>query len=337
MLPLIGITMGDPAGVGPEIILKACSQISAKCCPVVLGDIKVMEETAQYLASPLIPLPWHPSDGKRKKEKEGKLRVLPFSTLSLQARVPGDPTPEGGEASYRYVEEGVRLAQEGFLQGLVTAPINKAMWHVAGLSYAGHTECLAALTNTAEVRMMLVGSSLRVILVTTHMALAEVPSVLSIEKITATIRLAHAHLAWFHGLPHPRLAVAALNPHAGEGGIFGDEEARIITPAVRAVQQQGVEVEGPFPADSLFVRAVRGAYDGVICLYHDQGLIPLKLFSWEEGVNVTLGLPIIRTSPDHGTAYDIAGQGKADPTSMTAAICLAAEMAQGGQWQKEKM
>jgi 4-hydroxythreonine-4-phosphate dehydrogenase len=201
------------------------------------------------------------------------------------------------------------------------------MWHAAGYPYAGHTEYLAALTNTAEVRMMLVGSSLRVVLVTTHLALAEVPRVLSVEGITTTIGLAQAHLARFHGLLCPRLAVAALNPHAGEGGIFGDEEVRIIAPAVRAAQQQGAVVEGPFPADSLFVRAVQGAYDGVICLYHDQGLIPLKLLSWEEGVNVTIGLPIIRTSPDHGTAYDIAGQGKADPTSMVAAISLAAEMA----------
>ena len=356
MLPLIGISMGDPAGIGPEVILKAASQaeISSACHLLVLGDVEVMAETAtrlaEGLASPLTPLPWHPSEGRRqkrfprcgvptgkkgKKEEEGKLRVLPLSTLSSQARVPGIPTPEGGEASYRYVEMGVRLAQEGFLHGLVTAPINKAMWQAAGRPYAGHTECLAALTDTAEVRMMLVGSSLRVVLVTTHMALADVPGVLSTERITATILLAHAHLARFHNLPCPRLAMAALNPHAGEGGIFGDEEVQIIAPAVRAAQQQGVVVEGPFPADSLFVRAVRGVYDGVICLYHDQGLIPLKLLSWEEGVNVTIGLPIIRTSPDHGTAYDLAGKGKADPTSMAAAISLAAEMARRGQLKKE--
>jgi len=357
MLPLIGITMGDPAGVGPEVILKAAGQsaISSACRLLILGDVEVMEETAKRLASPFGRfragsfklIPWHLSEGKRQKrfsrcgvptgrfpagtkgkqEEEGKLRVLPLSTLSSQARVPGVPTPEGGEASYRYVEMGVRLMQEGSLHGLVTAPINKAMWQAAGHPYAGHTECLAALTNTAEVRMMLVGSSLRVILVTTHMALADVPGMLSVERITATILLAHAHLARFHGLPRPRLAMAALNPHAGEGGIFGDEEVQIIGPAVRAAQQQGVVIEGPFPADSLFVRAVRGAYDGVICLYHDQGLIPLKLLSWEEGVNVSIGLPIIRTSPDHGTAYDIAGQGEADPTSMAAAISLAAEMA----------
>jgi 4-phospho-D-threonate 3-dehydrogenase / 4-phospho-D-erythronate 3-dehydrogenase len=342
MLPSLGITMGDPAGVGPEIILKACKQIAAVCQPLILGDIKVMEETAARLAeghagglaSPLTPVPWHPPEGK--KEEKGKLRVLPVSDLPSPARVPGMPTPAGGEASYRYVEEGVRLTQEGFLQGLVTAPINKALWHATGHTYAGHTECLAALTRTAEIRMMLVGSSLRVILVTTHLALAEVPRVLSVDGIATTLRLAHTHLARFHGLPHPRLAVAALNPHAGEGGIFGDEEVRVIAPAVGAAQHQGVLAEGPFPADSLFVRAVQGAYDGVVCLYHDQGLIPLKLLSWEEGVNVTIGLPIIRTSPDHGTAYDIAGQGRADATSMAAAISLAAEMAQRSSVLKER-
>jgi len=209
---------------------------------------------------------------------------------------------------------------------LVTAPISKAMWHAAGRAYPGHTELLAALTHTPEVRMMLVGSRLRVILVTAHMALSRVPAALSGERIVQTITIAAAHLSRFHGLARPRLAVAGLNPHAGENGAFGDEEGRIIVPAVRQAQSHGLAVDGPFPADTVFVRAVRGEFDGVICLYHDQGLIPLKLLSWEEGVNVTLGLPIVRTSPDHGTAFDIAGQGKADPRSLQAAIALAAEM-----------
>jgi len=174
---------------------------------------------------------------------------------------------------------------------------------------------------------MLAGSRLRVILVTTHIALAQVPTALSSERILTTICLAAKHLSQFHGLSDPRLAVAGLNPHAGESGAFGDEEERIIAPAVRLAQERGVSVKGPFPADSVFVRAVKGEYDGVICLYHDQGLIPLKLLSWEDGVNVTIGLPIVRTSPDHGTAFDIAGQGRADPRSMQAAIALAAKMA----------
>jgi 4-hydroxythreonine-4-phosphate dehydrogenase len=178
--------------------------------------------------------------------------------------------------------------------------------------------------------MMLVGSRLRVILVTTHLALARVPAALSTERIEKTILMTAAHLTRFHGLTCPRLAVAGLNPHAGEAGAFGDEEERIIAPAVRRLQGQrySLIVAGPFPADTVFVRAVKGEFDGVICLYHDQGLIPLKLLSWEDGVNVTIGLPIVRTSPDHGTAFDIAGQGKADPRSMQAAIALATEMTQ---------
>jgi 4-hydroxythreonine-4-phosphate dehydrogenase len=174
--------------------------------------------------------------------------------------------------------------------------------------------------------MMLVSSKLRVILVTTHIALAQVPTALSTERIRLTITLAADHLRRFQGLPHPRLAVAGLNPHAGESGAFGDEEERLIVPAVQHARFHGLTVDGPFPADTLFVRAVRGEFDGVICLYHDQGLIPLKLLSWEEGVNVTIGLPVVRTSPDHGTAFDIAGQNKADPRSMRAAITLAVEM-----------
>jgi 4-hydroxythreonine-4-phosphate dehydrogenase len=232
----------------------------------------------------------------------------------------------GGEASYQYVEAGVRLTLNGTLQGLVTAPISKAMWHAAGRTYPGHTELLATLTDTREVRMMLVGARLRVILVTTHLALSQVPTALSQERILRTISLASAHLSRFHELRPPRLAVAGLNPHAGEAGAFGDEEERLISPAVRHAQALGLTVEGPFPADSLFVRAVKGEFDGVICLYHDQGLIPLKLLSWEDGVNVTIGLPIVRTSPDHGTAFDIAGQGVANPRSLRAAIDLAVEM-----------
>lgn len=328
MLPLIGITMGDPTGIGPEVTLKAAAQKFATCRLVVLGDTQALQDTALRLGSPLVPTTWkltdpYPTDPQC-------LPVLTLSTLSPEQRIPGQPTPAGGEASYRYVEAGVQLALKKTLQGIVTAPISKAMWHAAGRDYPGHTELLAALTHTREVRMMLVGSRLRVILVTTHLALARVPAALSTERIEKTILMTAAHLTRFHGLTCPRLAVAGLNPHAGEAGAFGDEEERIIAPAVRRLQGQrySLIVAGPFPADTVFVRAVKGEFDGVICLYHDQGLIPLKLLSWEDGVNVTIGLPIVRTSPDHGTAFDIAGQGKADPRSMQAAIALATEMTQ---------
>lgn len=326
MQPLLGITMGDPAGIGPEVVLKAAHLVRERCHLVVLGDLAVMRETAQRLGENPRLIPWEVTASY--PQDPATIPVMPLSQLPVEQRIPGKPTPAGGAAAYTYVEIGVRLTLNGSLQGLVTAPISKAMWHAAGYRYPGHTELLAALTHTPEVRMMLVGSRLRVILVTTHIAFAAVPAVLSTERIFTTITLTAAHLSAFHGCPHPRLAVAGLNPHAGEGGAFGDEEERLIAPAVRRAQGQGIAVKGPFPADTVFVRAVKGEFDGVICLYHDQGLIPLKLLAWEEGVNVTIGLPIVRTSPDHGTAFDIAGQGKADARSMAAAIVLAVHMTQ---------
>jgi len=324
MLPLIGVTMGDPAGVGPEVVLKAADTAPRPCRLVVVGDMNTLSETARRLGSRLTPVSWRP--GTEYPPEAHLLPVLSVSQLPEESRLPGRPTPAGGEASYQYVTTGTRLTLGGTFQGLVTAPVSKAMWHAAGRDYPGHTELLAALTHTPDVRMMLAGSRLRVILVTTHLALSRVPAALSRERIFRTVVLAAAHLSRFHGLPRPRLAVAGLNPHAGEAGAFGDEEERIIAPAVRQAQSQGLLTHGPFPADSLFVRAVRGEFDGVVCLYHDQGLIPLKLLCWEEGVNVTIGLPIVRTSPDHGTAFDIAGRGRADPRSLGAAVALAAEM-----------
>ncbi len=319
--------MGEPAGIGPEIVLKSaqaqdCQLISR---PVILGDLATLRETAQRLGSRIELIDWSVEDPY--PEDPQRLPVIATSQLVPQQRLPGQPTPAGGDASYRYVEAGIQLALNKVIQGLATAPISKAMWHAAGRDYPGHTELLADLTKTQDVRMMLAGSRLRVILVTTHIPFAQVPDALSVERIKTTITLAAKHLAQFHGLAQARLAMAGLNPHAGEGGAFGDEEERIITPAIEQAQAQGIQVDGPFPADSVFVRAVNGEFDGVICLYHDQGLIPLKLLSWTDGVNVTIGLPIVRTSPDHGTAFDIAGQGKADPRSMQAAIRLAAQMA----------
>ncbi len=343
--PVLGVTMGDPAGVGPEVILKALQSPPPGCRVIVLGDLAVVQETAARLASPLCPYQWQVGEGWPTEARH--IPVLGLSQLAPAERIPGRPTRAGGEASYRYVERGVRLTLDGILDGLATAPISKAMWQAAGHLYPGHTELLAALTDTGEVRMMLDGSPppfsagrpepvegrgntqpLRVILVTTHIPLAQVPSALSCERIEKTIRLAATHLQRFYALPRPRLAVAGLNPHAGEAGAFGDEEQRLIQPAVERAGRAGCTVVGPLPADTVFVRAVRGEFDAVICQYHDQALIPLKLLAWEDGVNVTLGLPIIRISPDHGTAFDIAGQNKASPHSMRAALRLAAGMMQ---------
>ena len=343
--PLLGVTMGDPTGVGPEVILKALQSPPPDCRVIVLGDLAVLRETAARLASSLHPYQWQPGNALPTNARQ--IPVLALSRLAPAERVPGQPTLAGGDASYRYVENGVRLTLDATLDGLVTAPISKAMWQASGHAYPGHTELLAALTDTTEVRMMLDGSpppflggrpepvegrggkkQLRVILVTTHMPLAQVPRALSCERIEKTITVTATHLRRFYGLPQPRLAVAGLNPHAGEAGAFGDEEQRLIQPAVERARGAGCNVVGPLPADTVFVRAVRGEFDAVICQYHDQALIPLKLLSWEDGVNVTLGLPIIRTSPDHGTAFDIAGHNKASPNSMQAALRLAAEMTQ---------
>lgn len=318
--------MGDPAGIGPEVTLKAAIKKPPKCRLVILGDLGVLRDTAQRLGLQMNLMAWEPTLPYPRVARA--LPVIELSSLASEHCKPAQPTAMGGETSYRYVETAVRLAQENVLQGIVTAPISKAMWHAAGREYPGHTELLAALTQTPEVRMMLVGSRLRVILVTTHIALSQVPAALSSERILKTIQMTAEHLSRFHGVTQPRLAVAGLNPHAGEAGAFGDEEARIIVPAVQEAEQLGFAIAGPFPADTVFVRATRGDFDGVICLYHDQGLIPLKLLSWEDGVNTTIGLPIVRTSPDHGTAFDIAGQGKADPRSMRAALTLAIHMAQ---------
>ena len=228
---------------------------------------------------------------------------------------------------YRYIAVAAKLALSGVVDAIATAPISKSILQDAGYNYPGHTELLADLSRTTECRMMLIGRKLRVVLVTGHVAFTKVARGLSRDGIGTTLELAHRSLRHFFGIQRPRLAVAALNPHGGEEGIFGDEEQAIIAPAVRAAKRRGIQAAGPFPADSLFHQAVHGDYDAVVCMYHDQGLIPLKLHHFFGGVAVTLGPPFIRTSVDHGTAYDIAGKGKADPSSMKEAILLAARLA----------
>ncbi len=326
MTPRLGITLGDPAGVGPEVVVKALARpdVRAVCRPIVIGDRETLRETAarcgERLALEVL------DEAKLAAERRSVAALLPVSTLGARARRPGRPTIEGGRASYRYVETAARLAMAGTVDAIVTAPINKASVTRAGFPISGHTELLRELTGAPEVRMMLAGERLRVVLVTMHLALAAVPRALDVGNVTRTILIADEHLRRYHRLPRPRLAVAGLNPHAGEGGLFGSEEAKIIAPAVRRACRAGVRASGPYPADSLFFRAVSGEFDAVIAMYHDQGLIPLKLLHFHDGVNVTMGLPILRTSPDHGTAYDIAGTGAADPGSMAAAILLAARM-----------
>ena len=325
MIPTLGITLGDPAGVGPEVILKSIARpdVRAACRPIVIGDVASVREAAVRLGVKL-DLPVLDEAALGSARGGG---ILPVSTLSARARRPGRPSLEGGRASYEYIEMAARLATAGIIHAIVTAPINKAWVTRAGHPISGHTELLRDLTGAREVRMMLAGDRLRVVLVTMHLALEAVPRTLTVRDVTRTIAIADEHLRRYHRLPHPRIAVAALNPHACEGGLFGTEEATIIAPAVRRACQAGAHASGPHPADSLFVRAVDGEFDAVVAMYHDQGLIPLKLLHFHDGVNVTMGLPIVRTSPDHGTAYDIAGSGAANAGSMTAALLLAARMA----------
>ena len=287
-LPRIGLTVGDPAGIGPEITERASddARVTAVCEPVRYG---------------------------------------PAVDEARRAFVPGQPSAESGRVAYEAVRQATADAVAGRLDAITTAPINKGAWADAGLPWRGHTDLLAELTGAANVAMMFYAERLRVVLATVHVPLAEVPGLLTRERVERTIALAHEALPRF-GFERPRLALAGLNPHAGERGLMGEEEARVLRPAVEASRAAGVDVAGPLPGDTVFVRALDGEFDAVIACYHDQGLIPVKLIAFGRAVNVTLGLPIIRTSVDHGTADDIAGQGIADPSSMIEAVTLAARL-----------
>jgi len=326
----IAISMGDPAGIGPEVTLKAITSpiLSAAIAPILVGDAAVWRETADRLG---LSLEFRPP---RQAGRAGAVALVEASTLEAATRVPGWPRDAAtaaacGEAAYAAILAAARLVQDGQAAALVTAPISKAHVAAAGHDIPGHTELLAALCGGVPVRMMMAGDRLRVVLATTHMALAEVPRRLTRELILETIMLTADSLHRHFALAAPRVAVAGLNPHAGEDGRFGDEEGRLIAPAVQGARQLGVNVEGPLAADGLFAQAVNGRYDAIVCMYHDQGLGPFKLLHFADGVNFTVGLPFIRTSPDHGTAFDLAGTGQADPSSMIAALRLAARLAPG--------
>ena len=262
----------------------------------------------------------------------GDVRVLAacepivYSSPDPERFTPGILSAGAGQASYDLIVRAVRDAQAGRVDGVATAPVNKEAFRRAGLPWAGHTDLLAHLTGASHVAMMFHSDVLRVVLATVHVPLADVSRVLTRESLVATIRLVAQELPRF-GLAHPRIGVAGVNPHAGEHGLFGREEIEVVAPAIEACHREGIDVSGPFPGDTVFVRATRGAFDVVIACYHDQGLIPVKLLAFGQAVNVTLGLPIIRTSVDHGTAFDIAGTGAADPGSMVAAVLLAAQLA----------
>jgi 4-hydroxythreonine-4-phosphate dehydrogenase len=326
----LALTLGDPAGVGPEIIVKAWSELRGGGPPfLVVGDFQALASASAGGASVLKKI-IAPAEAMT-----AFADALPVLDLPLRARVvAGQPSPAAAPAIIQWIETAVGLALSGAVAGVVTAPISKGPLYEAGFKFPGHTEFLGELTAAERFEgargpiMMLVARDLRVALVTVHEPLARVPGLLSVEAIVNTGLVTAQALRRDFGIAEPRLAIAGLNPHAGEGGGIGREEIEIVGPAVRALEDLGVDVIGPLPSDTLFPEAMRTRYDAAICLYHDQALIPVKMLDFWGGVNVTLGLPIVRTSPDHGTAFDIAGRGLARPDSLIAAIRLADQIAQ---------
>lgn len=319
--------MGDPVGIGPEIIHLALRNpsIYEVCRPLVIGDIRILKAAKKCTRSNLdLEAVKSAASGKY---KYGCIDVISLSELAPDKALAGKPTPQTGKAMIGYIEVAVDMAIQKRIAAIVTCPINKTAMQMAGSKFNGHTELLAERTKSDDFAMMLTGNKLRVVLVTIHTPLKDVPALLSKERIFQTIRITWHSLAERFGFKNPRIAVAGLNPHAGEGSMFGDEEKNIISPAIHHARQEGFDVAGPFPPDTVFYYAARGLYDAVVCMYHDQGLIPFKMIHFTDGVNTTLGLPIIRTSVDHGTAYDIAGTGQADPGSLVAAINMAAKQA----------
>jgi 4-hydroxythreonine-4-phosphate dehydrogenase len=312
------LTCGEPAGVGPEIAAKAWAALGARLPFAWLGDPRHLPEGTPVaeIASPA-------------EAAAAAARGLPVVPLAFPADAqPGRPAPENAAFVVEAIRRGVELVSAGAAAALCTAPIHKkALIDGAGFGFPGHTEFLAHLAGVERVVMMLASPLLRVVPTTIHIPIAEVPAALTPELLTETLRITHAALIRDFGLAAPRIAVAGLNPHAGEGGAMGREEIEVITPVLEALRAEGLALTGPLSADTMFHEAARARYDAAVAMYHDQALIPIKTLDFAGGVNVTLGLPFIRTSPDHGTAFDIAGQGKADPTSLIAALTLGRDMA----------
>ncbi len=325
-LPRIAITMGDPGGIGPEIVILAhlSPEVYSACRPVVYGDSGILRRAAAVLGKAIEVDPGG-------EPGPGRIAVRELSSLQPEEVPFGKLSEAGSRAMTNYIREASRDTLAGRTDAVVTCPITKEGLKEAGVPFPGHTEFLADLCGGADVVMMLAGDRLRVALVTIHVALRKALELLSSPVIERTIRITHDFFRKFMGTDAPRIAVAGINPHAGEGGMFGDEEETMVAPAVSACRRQGIDATGPYPPDTIFSRAYRGEFDVVVAMTHDHGLIPLKLVHFEDGVNVTMGLPIIRTSVDHGTAYDIAGKGAASPRSLVAALRMAAGMAAAGR------
>ncbi len=325
-LPIIGITLGDPTGVGPEIIVKALSKrrLFQVCRPVVLGDQGVLLKTIEMLGmrTAVEVLQEIPEEGYSPR----KIFLLAVSQLGAASLRFGKPDRACRLAMVRYIEEAVRRVRKGEVDAITTCPINKQAVHEAGYPFSGHTELLAHLVRASPVAMMFVGSRWKVVLVTTHLPLHKVARWITTDRVLSTIRLTAVGLMKYFGITRPKIAVLGLNPHAGEEGILGEEERREIIPALKKARSRGIEVEGPFPADSFFNLCGFSSFDAVVAMYHDQGLIPIKIFDFQGAINFTLGLPFVRTSVGHGTAYDIAGKGLANPNNLINAVLFASNL-----------
>lgn len=317
----LGITMGDPSGIGPEIIVKALADMSPaeRSTAAVVGNLDLLKRADAVVGSKLS------FNADYQNVAPGQVPVVHVDSKDSDTLKVGEISAAGGEAAYRYIERAVTLALAGEIGVIVTAPLNKGALHAAGHHFDGHTELLATLTGTKQSWMLLASEKLSALHVSTHCSLRVATERSTTLRVLDTIRTGHRHYVSI-GIPNPRIAVAGLNPHCGEGGIFGREEIEQISGAVTAAQAEGIDARGPISGDTVFYRALRGEFDLVIAQYHDQGHIPTKLIAFDTTVNVTLGLPIRRTSVDHGTAFDIAGTGKADHTNMQSAIAYARRM-----------
>lgn len=326
--PVVAITMGDPCGIGPEIIIKALQAPDMRniCVPLVIGDRRALERALVVCHSVLNIQEIGTIDDARSVPATA-IPLLAVSHLAETDIVYGAPSIAAGDAVYRYICRAADLCLGGQVSAMATAPISKEAMHRAGHDYPGHTELLAELCGTDNFVMMLAGDLLRVSLVTIHEALADVPRLVTFDQVLKTIRVTAEGISRLTGKRSPKLAVLALNPHCGEAGKFGLQETKVIEPAINAARQAGINAVGPLSADTLFHFVQQGGYDGVVAMYHDQGLIPLKMLHFDDAVNITLGLPIIRTSVDHGTAYNLAGTGAASEMSLLAAVRMAVQMA----------
>lgn len=332
--PLIAMTMGDPVGIGPEIIAKVfdTGEVFSHCRPVIVGNAGIMKK---IIADLRLSVSIRTISTIAEADPAfGRADVLHIANVELAKHLWGRPNAASGKAVVEYIKLATELAMSRKIDAIVTAPINKEMMNAAGFDYSGHTELLASLTDSTNYGMMFVGGGLKLILVTIHHAITDLPRLITRDRVLRTLRLAHAAMQGF-GIEKPRIGVAAFNPHASEGGLFGQEELNEILPAVLEARGEGIDASDPLPADTLFFKAKNNYFDIVVAMYHDQGLAPLKMLAFGNAVNVTVGLPIIRTSVDHGTAYDIAGKGCADPTSLLEAVRLAAQISEHQKSQRE--